>query len=784
MYNQMGASFIRISVATLGYRGIHISLNMKSKSSIFLLTTILLASCALGGKSNPETGTPTLPAPVQTTDSAPDPNATAHVFLDSWVAGDFEHMYSMLIPGEQVAISFDDFAQAYTDVKDALAADQLDYELVSALVVSPGLAEVRFRVTLQSAVLGPFSRETQLNLEREPGQDWRVSWTYATILPEMEGGKQLSLSIVNPTRANIYDRDSQALAVEPPAGQENVAGLWIVPNRIGGEAAEESMLTTLRRLFNLASTDPILERYDNIRDTDWFTPLGEVQLEDYQTVGGLLDSVGGALAYTYPARYYYGIGLTPFAGGVAPHAVGYVGQIQAEEYEQRLKQGYGGDEFIGRIGIELVYESQLRGHPGGTLYLRDPDGNVLQTLESREPEPPYAVYTTLDRDLQEVAQRSLEGFSGAVVVLERDTGAVLALASSPGFDPNLFNPQNRNLNETTLQMLYSANQPFVNRAVQGLYPAGSIFKIITMAAALKSGLFQPDTVYDCQLLWNEVPGGPELEDWRNARGLPPSGNLTLQEGLMRSCNPWFYHIGYTLFQNGLPTAISDMATGFGLGQSTGIEIGDEPGTVPSPETKLERLGQEWDYNDPIQLAIGQNFLEVTPLQVARYVAAVGNGGTLYQPQLVQSVQNAEGEVLQQFAPVEQGTLPISAETLAAIQEAMVMVVEDTRGTAYRRMLGLKLNVAGKTGTATTTGVAESHAWFAGYSYEGREDLPDIAVAVIVENIGEGSDWAAPIFRRLMETYFKGRPIQPFPWESRLWVERTPEPEGEVGTPEG
>jgi len=755
---------------------------VKIRSVVLSLLLLLLAGCSFGSGGTPAAGTtPTLPEPAQTTEPAPDPNSAARSFLDAWVVGDYERMYGMLSAEAQAAVPLDSFTQAYVDVEDALAAGQVDYELVSSLIANPGQAEVRFRVTLESAVLGAFTRETRMDLVRATGEGWRVAWTHATILPELEGGNRLSLSIVNPTRANIYDRDSQALAVEPPAGQDNVAGLWIVPNRIGDEAAEESMLSTLRRLFNLASTDPILERYDNIRNTDWFVPLGEVPLEDYQAVGGLLDSVGGALPYTYPARYYYGSGLTPFAGGVAPHAVGYVGQIQAEEYEQKLKEGYGGDEFIGRIGIEQVFEDQLRGQPGGTLYLLDPDNNVLQALDSRDPEPPYAVYTTLNRDLQEVAQRSLEGFSGAAVVVERDTGAVLAMASSPGFDPNLFNPQNPNFDPAVFQMLNESNQPFVNRAVQGLYPAGSIFKIITMAAALESGLFQPDTVYDCQLLWTEVPG-LVLEDWRYERELPASGNLTLQEGLMRSCNPWFYHIGYTLFQNGLPTAISDMATGFGLGQSTGIEIGDEPGTVPSPETKLERLGQEWDYNDPIQLAIGQNFLEVTPLQVARYVAAVGNGGTLYQPQLVQSVQNAEGEVLQQFAPVEQGTLPISAETLAAIQEAMVMVVEDTRGTAYRRMLGLNLNVAGKTGTATTTGVAESHAWFAGYSYEGREDLPDIAVAVIVENIGEGSDWAAPIFRRLMETYFKGRPIQPFPWESRLWVERTPEPDNGEATP--
>ncbi len=756
---------------------------MKQRLPVLALLVMTLVGCTFFGSGSPEAGTtPTLPNPVQTTEPAPDPNSAARQFLDAWVVGDYERMYAMLSPGAREAEPLEAFSEAYRTVESTLAASQVEYQLVSALVASPARGEVRFRVTLHSAVLGAFSRETRMDLTREQGGDWRIDWTPATILPELENGQLLSLQIINPARANIYDRQGQALAAEPLAGQDNVAGLWIVPNRIGGQDAEESMLSTLRRLFNLVDVDPILARYDNNRNTDWFTPLGVVPYEDYQAVGGLLGSVGGVFAQTYAARYYYGSGLTPFAGGVAPHAVGYVAQIQTEEYEQRLSEGYSGDEFIGRIGIEDAYEKELRGKPGGTLYLRDADGNTLQVVESRASEPPYAVYTTLDRDLQEIAQRSLEGFSGAIVVLERDTGAVLAMASSPAFDPNLFNPLNPNWDDATFQMLNSSNQPFVNRAVQGLYPPGSTFKIITMAAALESGLFEPDTVYNCPSQWTEVPG-LVLDDWTLEHELPASGDLTLQGGLMRSCNPWFYHIGYTLYQNGLPDAISEMAVGFGLGQSTGIEIGDEAGTVPSSETKLARTGEAWTFRDPVQLAIGQNFLEVTPLQVARYIAAVGNGGTLYQPQIVSRVENGEGEVLEQFAAVEQGTLPVSPETLTAIQEAMVMVIENPRGTAYRRFLGLNLNVAGKTGTASTTGVAESHAWFSGYTFEGREDLPDIAIAVIVENIGEGSDYGAPIFRRLVETYFKGRPLQLFPWEARMWVERTPEPDDGEGTPQ-
>jgi penicillin-binding protein 2 len=741
---------------------------------VLIIASLLLGACGDGSVVD----TPSeLPDPAQTTDSAPNPDAAARRFLDAWVIGDYADMYQQLSGLTQDDLSLEAFSERYQDIMRSAAITSLEYQVVSSLIFNPQRAEVRFRITLTSAAIGDIIRENRMDLTRMAGEPWRIAWTDAAILPELEGGNGLSLAPVTPTRANIYDRNNRAFAAEATADQPNAAALWIVPNQVGDEEAEETMLSTLRRLFDLAIVDPILDRYDAFRNTDFFTPLGVVPYDDYFTVGGLLDSLGGTHVSWYSTRYYQGSGLTPFGGGAAPHVVGYVSQIQEEELEDYLARGYQGDEFVGRIGIERAFEDELRGNPGGTLYLTDSSGQALQVLASRETEPPYAIYTTLDRDLQQVAQLSIANYTGAVVVLERDTGAVLAMASSPGFDPNLFDFQNPNGINGAFQSLNSANQPYVNRAIQGLYPPGSVFKVITMSAAIESGKYSADTIFNCGLIWTEVPG-LELFDWRYEKEKPAAGEITLQQGLEYSCNPWFYHIGLGLFNEGLPAAISEMAVGFGLGQNTGIEIGDEAGTVPGPETKLERLGEEWNFRDPIQLAIGQSFLEVTPLQIARMYAALGNGGTLHQPQLVGSIQNAEGEIIQTFEPIVQGQLPISEETLAAIQQGMINVVEKSYATAYRRFLGLNLNVAGKTGTATTGDFTESHAWFAGYTYEEREDLPDIALVVILENQGEGSDWGAPIFRRIVETYFKGRPLQLFPWEARLWVERTPEPEEE------
>jgi penicillin-binding protein 2 len=535
----------------------------------------------------------------------------------------------------------------------------------------------------------------------------------------------------------------------------------------------------LRRLLDFPSDESIQALYEPIRDTDFRVNLGEVPLDSFQAVQDTLAAVGGVQWSTYDTRLY-------FEGGLAPHSVGYISWIQQEQLQDYEALGYRGDEYVGQIGLESWFEPELRGRPGGTLYTTDPLGRPQQPIASQESEPPYAVYTTLDRDLQRYAQQAIQDSSltGAVVVLERDTGAVLALASSPGFDPNLFDTDNPNSASGLGELFQTANNPLLNRATLGAYPTGSVFKMITMAAALESGFYSPDTVYNCGLEFTELTG-VTLYDWRFEVELPAAGEITLTQGLERSCNPYFFHIGLDLFNRGLETAISDMARGFGLGEPTGIEIGEASGLLPDPENKLALYGEPWNRTDSVMLAIGQSYLQATPLQVARFVAAIGNGGTLYRPQLVSSIQNAEGEVLSEFSPVVQGTLPVSAENLAAIQQAMVGVIRDPRATAYRPFLGIPdINIAGKTGTAETGDLSDTHAWFAGYTFEERSDRPDIAVVVVLEYQGQGSEWAAPVFKRVIEAYFKGGPISRYPWEARIRVPATPEPDQEEQGTEG
>jgi penicillin-binding protein 2 len=354
------------------------------------------------------------------------------------------------------------------------------------------------------------------------------------------------------------------------------------------------------------------------------------------------------------------------------------------------------------------------------------------------------------------------------------------MASSPDFDPNLFDTENPNFSVGLSELFQNPNQPLLNRATLGLYPPGSVFKIVTMAAALESGYYEPETIYNCGLEFRELPG-ITLYDWRYEKELPGAGAITLIQGLEKSCNPYFWHIGLDLYNQGLEEALPDMAKAFGLGQLTGVTIDETAGLIPDPEVKNQLFGEDWAARDAVQVAIGQSFLQVTPLQVARFVAAIGNGGTLYRPQIVSSVQNAEGDVLHEFEPEVQGQLPVSLDNIEAIHRAMVNVIRDPNATAYRRFLNFSINVAGKTGTATTGDFTDPHAWFVGYTFEEQEDKSDIVVVALLEFQGEGSDWAAPVFRRVVEAYFKGRPQSLYPWESRIRVPKSPTP---TPTPEG
>jgi cell division protein FtsI/penicillin-binding protein 2 len=732
---------------------------MKRNLSIFLLL-IFLVGC---NKSNPEgtqtenTPAPGLATPVIQTTQAPDVETAAMDYMNSWKENDFLSMYSQLSPDSQLQISEEDFSQLYGDLAVELALETLEYSILSSFI-DPTQAQVAVNVNYISRLIDGLTRDIILTLTLADG-DWKIDWSKNLIFPELEGDNQLQLSRFVPTRGNIYDREGSVIV-----GYSEAVSLGITPSQIKNKK-EENLLKELGRDLDIP-WKVIAAMYEDFPpDVDWYIPLGAIAMDTIEPRLGILESYTntGLLVRTFDGRYY-------FNGGVAPQAIGYVRWIQeAEEDEYRIL-GYSRDEKVGGQGLEKWGEPYLSGDRGGVLYVVDGEGEILTELARAEAGPASEIYTTLEKDFQLQVQKALYGYNGAIVVLELDTGRVLAMVSNPHFEPNAFNSNYYN-SSLLLQEYYKADQksPFLNRATQGLYPLGSVFKLITLAAALESGEFQAGDLYDCQYHFEELDG-VVLNDWTYDHFLeddktPPSGVLTLSEGLMRSCNPYFWHIGLDLYNKGLTEAISDMAKGFGLGSLTGIgTLEEEAGNIPVPQSEI----------DATNLAIGQGDSQVTPLQVAQFIAALGNGGTIYQPQFVESIRTPAGEEVFSFEPLAVGELPISSKNLNIIKNAMVQVVENDRGTAVHRFRGLPIPVAGKTGTAES-GSGESHAWFAGYTNNQNENKPDIAIVVIAENAGEGSEVAAPIFRRVVELYFN-QVLRYYPWESEIGVWYVPDPE--------
>lgn len=726
-------------------------MKMKRILMLFLVFTLLLGACA----KLPAAGTPTataesgLPTPVLALTQAPDVESEAKDYLELWKSEDYEGMYARLSKLTRDALTLEDFTKQHKNAAVAMTMQAMNYSILSSMV-RPSTAQVAYDVSYTTTLLGTIERSTIMNLTLEEGS-WQVQWDASMILPELAGGNKLELTYEIPARGNLYD-----IYGYPLVAQDDAVALGVIPGQIDPEK-EASMLSLLANILDVSS-ESIYKKYQ-YAGPDWYVAVGDVSAETAQKYSDRLSNYPGLILSSFRSRYYYD-------GGIAPHVIGYVLSISPEQLEEYQRLGYRGDEKIGASGLEAWGEQYLAGTHGASLYVKDPQGQVLTKLASASPKPAASIYTTIDSTLQYYLQRSLGNNLGAIVVLERDTGKVLTMASNPPFNPNLFEPVNYN-SIALGDVLADPKLPLYNRASQGVYPLGSVFKIITMAAALETGVFTPDYPYYCDDKWTEL-AGTVLYDWTYERGFGASGLLTLKEGLMRSCNPWFWHIGLTLWNDGYESAIADIASGFGLGKKTGIEIPDFEGRLEQPDSVSAN----------VQLSIGQGTLQVSPLQVAMFVAAVGNGGTLYKPTVVEKIVPVDGsDPVYEFEPAVNGQLPVTPENLKAIQEAMVMVVRDTRGTATYQFRGLSVNIAGKTGTAENP-AGDSHAWFAGYTFNNDPNRPDIAVAIILENAGEGSDMAAPLFRRVVQLYFSNynNAGGTMPWEESPYIVATETPE--------
>jgi len=706
---------------------------------------VALFICALtfegcGSKSVAE-----LPTPIIAKTEVPQVEPSVLSYLAAWQNEDYANMYTFLSQQSQAALTTDAFTALMKDLSKNLTLISLDAK-ISSVATHTTNTNVTIAVDYETALFGDLAREVETKWILEKDQ-WKLSWDNGAFIPELAGGNVLALEVTRQKRGNIYDINGKPIVEETTA-----YALGITPGNIE-EGREGQLLYYLSELTG-KTTQAISELYANA-GANWYVPVGEVSENEIGERWDVLSQLGGLVMTKYESRYYYG-------GGIAPQTIGYVLGMSKEQQAEYAKKGYLGDESVGQAGLEKYAEEALAGKPSASLYVVNADGQIVSRISQADPVLSQSITTTINKDLQIQTQNAISGFIGAAVVMEVDSGRILAMASSPSFDPNLFDPNNANSEVLLDKVLNDKNQTLLNRATQGQYPLGSVFKIITMAAALESNLYTPDSSYYCGHYFEELPG-ERFEDWTLEKGYPESGELTLVEGLMRSCNPWFYHLGLDLFRKMGATYLSDMARGFGLGSATGIEqVAEDTGLIPDPKTD----------GDAVQQGIGQGEMLVTPLQVVRFIAAIANGGTLYRPQLIQNMTTSTGTTTFTFVPQVQGSLPVSPSTLEAIREGMGLVVTSRRGTAHDALSGLNIRMYGKTGTATNS-TGAPHAWFAGYTDMNKADKPDIAVVVLIENGGEGSEIAAPIFRRIIESYYFGEPKKLYPWEAEFNVTRTP-----------
>ncbi|HVM14378.1 MAG TPA: penicillin-binding protein 2 [Egibacteraceae bacterium] len=499
----------------------------------------------------------------------------------------------------------------------------------------------------------------------------------------------------------------------------------------------------------------------------------------------------GVYAETLPRREY------PH-GHLASHIVGYLGEISAEELTSERYAGYRAGDLIGWAGVERSYEQQLRGEEGLRQLEVNAENQVVRTIRETLPKPGADLQLTLDVHAQqiaedalargiEVARRTRDGGrgplrggtfrapAGAVVVLDPANGEVLALASNPAFDPGRFVG---GVDTEYWDYLQNPDHhfPLINRALQSSYPPGSVYKIVSAAAALEGGFMNTVEEMECPGSW--MWGQQRFNNWKRSH----SGQLTMERALAESCDTVFYELARRMWEQEQATGaqhevLPEMSAAFGLGALTGIDLPVEgPGAVPGRAwrqaywednrdvycTKARQLepdsyaqavnadlcehGARWRGGDAVNLSIGQGDLQTTPLQVANAFAAVANRGTLYRPHVGKEIVHRDGTV-ETVEPEVLGTLPVSRAHLDYIEGGLLGVTAPG-GTASSVFGSFPLQIAGKTGTAELK-PKQPFAWFAGYNPHPVDGEQYVVVAMLEEG-GGGSQTAAPIVRRVFE----------------------------------
>jgi penicillin-binding protein 2 len=565
---------------------------------------------------------------------------------------------------------------------------------------------------------------------------WYLQIAKGSYFKQLSENNRIRVLDVPPSRGIIFDRNGIMLVSSRPS-----FNLYVIPDDVQDW---EVLKNRLRHLLNMEAEE-IEQRYTDSK----VGPLKPVpiKLDITRDELGLLETYKYLLPGIYievsPQRSY------PL-GVVAPHLIGYLSEITPKQIKSGFFPQRRMGDFIGQWGLEYQWQADLGGVKGGRYLEVDALGDEIRPLYYKESVAGNNLITTLDWKLQQAAQEALKGKTGAVVALKPATGEVLAMVSNPSFDPTTFS---RRLSAKEWNALNNDPlKPFQNRAIQGQYPPGSTYKIVTALAALEEGVITPTTPFYCN---GALPFGNRVfHCWRKGG----HGQVELHKAIVQSCDVYFYQVGQRLGVDRL----AHYARLFGLGELTGISLAHEKkGLIPTSAWKLNRFKIPWQAGETLSISIGQGYNLVTPLQMAVLTAAVANGGTVYRPQLVKRLVSPQGIVLGEYSPQRIQQATISAESLKLVRQGLAGVVNEPGGTgAASRLPGII--AAGKTGTAQVVtlgkkavgGSSRDHAWFVAFA---PLDSPEIAVAVLVEHGGHGGEAAAPIARKLFEAHFSLAP---------------------------
>lgn len=537
-------------------------------------------------------------------------------------------------------------------------------------------------------------------------------------------------------RGNIYDRNGEKLAVSRPS-----FNLKIFPAEMkDSPAALAGKLSTILKLPNEILTKRVLRAAakktlsgsviaaDIDRDT-----LARFEANKNRLPG--LDIETGYLR-RYPA------------GKTAAHILGYTSKASARDLKYFGRTGPQG--IVGKSGIERKYERTFRGKSGAEQTVRDALGRKVDSarllggeMKSRPEIAGNSVYLTIDLEIQKTAEKLLSGKNGAAVVMDVNSGEILALASAPAFNPSKLTGRVDPAYWKTL--VENKNSPMLNRALQGRYPPGSVFKPVTAAVLLEEKIVAPEVEVHCPGKFKI--GRKTFKCWK-ATG---HGGVGLLKAIAESCDVYFYSVS----QIAGVKLINRYADMFGFGRKTGIGLGEKSGINPSKSWKRAKYGTSWHKGETAILSIGQSYLSATPVQVALMTALIANGGKAVKPLLVKKTVSHDGKVLPSENRNETENLKISPETLRFIRRSMTEAV--LNGTARNAKLS-GVSIAGKTGTAQTVSTAvgkrtgiKPHSWFTAFL---PVESPEISVTVLVENAGDGSAVAAPIAREIARSYLK------------------------------